>query len=111
MLIDIDFESLNQPAPGVYASRLEVFGPSESALRAWLYSYTRVGDATPCACDLVVKSTPTGLFVRDFERKADGWWRDSDGNVAESLEALLPEEVRALRLEESVKLQSIEVKA
>ena len=109
MFVDIDLVSLLRPTPGVYLRRLEVFGRDNADFRAWLYRYTRPGESTPCACDLVVRASAGGVFVRDFERKADGWWRDSDGFVSESLAALLPAEVRSLELDHVTELDPIEV--
>jgi len=109
MFVDFDLVSLLRPTPGVYLRRLEVFGREDAEYRAWLCRYTRSGESTPCACDLVVRASTGGVFVRDFERKADGWWRDSDGFVSESLAALLPAEVRSLELEQTTDLDPIEV--
>ena len=107
----IEIESVNRVAPGSYAAKLLVYGSSEAEHRALVYSYTRTGDSSPCACDLVVHSAGEGVYVRDFERRLDGCWRDSDGNVSKSLNALLPAEVRTLLLEQVFDLRTIEVTA
>lgn len=109
MLVDII--SVNQAAPGAYRATLEVFGSERADFRALIYSFTRAGEATACACDLVVHALTGDVYARDFERRPDGYWRDSDGNVCESLAGLLPAEVRALQLEETIDLQTIEVTA
>ena len=109
MLIEI--ESLNRAAPGTYSVQLRVYGSSGAGYRASIYSYTRAGEPAPCAHDLVVNSTAGDLFARDFELRQDGRWRDSDGNLAHSLHDLLPAEVRALELEQTIDLQTIEVTA
>ncbi len=111
MFVDLELVSLLRPTPGIYHRFVEVFGRDNAEIRAWLYRYTRPGEPTPCACDLVVRTLAGDLFVRDFERKADGWWRDSDGFVSESLAALLPDEVRTLELQHVTELDSIEVTA
>ena len=110
MFIDFDLVSVLRPSPGMYRRRLEIFGREDSEFRAWLYHYTRFGEPSPCALDLVVRAANGGLFVRDFERKPDGMWRDSDGFVSESFAALLPAEVRALQLAHATNLESIEVR-
>lgn len=109
MLIDI--VSVNQPSPGAYQAKLEVYASEGANLRALFYSFTRPGDAAACACDLVVHARSGDVYARDYERRPDGYWRDSDGNVCESLVELLPAEVRALKLEQTVDLQTIEVTA
>ena len=109
MLIDII--SVNRAAPGAYRATLEVFGSDRADFRALIYSFTRPGDAAACACDLVVHASTGDVYARDYERRPDGYWRDSDGNVCESLAGLLPAEVRALQLEETIDLQTIEVTA
>ena len=109
MFVDFDLVSMLHPTPGVYLPHLEVFGSESNELRAWLVRYTRSGESMACACDLVVRTAAGDVFVRDYERKPDGWWRDSDGFVAESLAALLPVEVRGLQLEHGSALDPIEV--
>lgn len=109
MFVDIDFESLLRPTPGIYRRRLEVFGREGSEFRAWLYRYTRANESSPCACDLVVRVATGDLFVRDYELKPDGMWQDSDGFVADSIAGLLPAEVRSLELDHTTDLDPIEV--
>ena len=109
MLIDI--LSVNQATPGAYQAKLEVYGSGRADMRALLYSFTRAGEAAACACDLVVHASTGDIYARDYERRPDGHWRDSDGNVCESLAGLLPAEVRALQLEQTIDLQTIEVTA
>lgn len=107
MLINI--VSVNKAAPGAYRGTLEVFGSERANFRALVYSFTRHGEVAACACDLVVQASTGDVYARDFERRPDGYWRDSDGNVCESLDGLLPAEVRALELEETIDLHTIEV--
>ena len=109
MLIETEIASLNRPEPGTYVATLEVFGSRHAEFRALMYRYTRQGEATPCAYDLVVRAAGGPLFVRDFQRRPDGWWRDSDGHVAPTVAALLPAEVRSLGLERIIDLDLIEV--
>ena len=111
MFVDIEFISVLCPTPGIYRRTLEVFGRDGSDFRAWLYRYTRSDEPSPCAFDLVVRAATGSLFVRDYERKPDGMWRDSDGFVSESFAALLPAEVQTLELDHTTELDPIEVLA
>jgi hypothetical protein len=109
MLIDI--ASVNQAVPGAYRATLEVYGSRQADFRALIYRFTRDGDTAACACDLVVHAVTGHIFARDFERRTDGYWRDSDGNVCESLAGLFPAEIRGLQLEQTIDLKTIEVTA
>ena len=109
MLIEMD--SLNRISPGRYTRRLRVFGSPLADYRALVFSYTRVGETSACAYDLVVRASTGEVYARDYELRTDGHWRDSDGNVANSPAALLPDEVRKLELERVIDLEAIEVTA
>ena len=109
MLIELD--SVNQASPGVYATQLKVFGSGRANFRALLYAYTRSGESSPCACDLIVHAASGEIFLRDFLRRPNGFWCDSDGNVADSLNQLLPSEIQYLQLEKVIELEPIEVTA
>lgn len=109
MLLNID--SVNQIAPGRYATQLHVFGHRDAGHRAFMYSYTPIGQKSCCAVHLVIQADSGDIYVRDFGLLDDGRWRDSDGNVARAVVELLPLEVRELEIDDVMDLNPIEVNA
>ena len=55
-----------------------------------LFEYICVESNTLVACDVVIKTFAGEIFAHDYLLLDDGSWRDSFGEVAEELTALLP---------------------
>ncbi len=100
----VSVNSIQALRPGRYRVDCTAFIHRETQVIYYLYGYTRQGDDSVSATDIVVIYPDGTTGAIDFMLYADGEWRNSYGLAARSLAELLPAELKMARLVEIFEL-------
>jgi hypothetical protein len=74
-----------------------------------VYEYDSTVSQQMVACDLVIYTGSGEVFMHDFLLLNDGNWRNAYGEVAASLESLIPGNILASRLIKREKIEAFNV--
>lgn len=100
----VSVNSIQALRPGRYRADCTAFIYRETQVIYYLYGYTRQGDDSVSAADIVVVYPNGTTGAMDFMLYPDGEWRNGYGLAAHSLVELLPAELKMARLVEVFEL-------
>ena len=103
MFLYSGFESVNSPSDipkGVYRCECSIYVNSKKNQKVMLLEYSLGADPTPSVVEVVVSTNDRLVQFVDFVKMPDRAWRHSSGVKHDSLQGLLPSELRTCRFVE-----------